>query len=148
MPRLTGSVASNYIKDGALPSISNALDHPTLFLFLPILSYQIFGLELYLNLAHHALCISLLSVWCVIFDLLSAAPFSYLLTHGIVAGAMAIPGHRLPRSVTAISEPTTTATIITEIISTTSTEPSSPLIRVNVNNGTDELDLGKWAKLL
>ena len=61
---------------------------------------------------------------------------------------MAIPGHRLPRSVTVISEPTKTATIITEIISTTSTEPSSPLTSVNVSNGTDELDLGKWAKLL
>jgi hypothetical protein len=49
---------------------------------------------------------------------------------------------------TVISEPTTTAKMSNEIISTTSTEPSSPLTSVNVNNGTDELDLGKWAKLL
>jgi hypothetical protein len=61
MPRLTGRMA--YITEGALPSIYNDLDHPTLFCFLPILSYHIFGLELFLNLAHHALCISVLSAW-------------------------------------------------------------------------------------
>ena len=141
-------MASNYIKDGALPSISNDLDHPTSFCFLSILSYHIFGLDLYLNLARHALCISVLSARCVISDFPSVAPLSYLLTHGIVAGAMAIPGHHLPRLGTAISESTTTATIITETTPTITTESSSPMTSANVNNGTDELDLGKWAKLL
>ncbi|OQD82844.1 hypothetical protein PENANT_c019G09820 [Penicillium antarcticum] len=67
----------------------------------------------------------------------------------LVAGAMAIPGHHIQRSENHISEATATAKNIPQAQTNpvASTEPTSPLNNVNLNNGTDELDLAKWAKL-
>jgi hypothetical protein len=78
--------------------------------------------------------------------------FRRQLSHGIdnrkVTGVIAIPGQRLPRSLTAVSNHTSSASIITQIIPTIAAEPSGPASSAKLNSGTDELHLSKWARLL